>query len=53
MEQILRDTVDGYGASTVTGPRCNDGINPVIKQDNSFPHDSIVDGTPRRIAVVR
>jgi len=52
VEQILRDPLDGYGASTVTGLRCNDGINPVIKRDNGFACEAIVDGTTRRIAAV-
>ena len=51
VEQILRDPLDGYGAGTVTGVECNNGINPTISRGSGFSCDAIVDGAPRRIAV--
>jgi hypothetical protein len=52
VEQILRDPIDGYGAETVTRVVCNDGLNPAVKKDNGFSCDAVVDGVPRRVAVV-
>ena len=36
VEQMLRDPVDGYGAGTVTGVVCNDGVNPAITAGRGF-----------------
>ena len=52
VEQILRDPVDGYGAGTVTGVTCNNGLDPTIKRGDEFSCDATVDGAPRRVAVV-
>lgn len=50
--QILRDPVDGYGATNVSEVRCNNGTNPVIEKDHTFDCSVIVEGNRRRITVV-
>ena len=52
VEQILRDPIEGYGATTVTGLVCNNGVNPTVQKETGFTCDAVVDGSTRRIAVV-
>lgn len=52
VEQIVRDPLDGYGAGTVTGVVCNDGVNPVLEKGAEFICEAVVDGVSRRVAVV-
>ena len=52
VERILRDPVDGYGAAEVSGVVCNGGVNPTIRKDTGFACDAVVDGVPRKAAVV-
>lgn len=52
VEQILRDPLDGYGADVVTGVVCNGGVNPAVEAGGEFTCEAVVDGTPRRVAVV-
>lgn len=52
VEQILTDPKDGYGVKTVTDVVCNNGTNPPIRKGEGFECDVVVDGTPRRVAVV-
>lgn len=52
VEQIVRDPLDGYGAGTVTGVVCNDGVNPALEKGAEFLCEAVVDGVSRRVAVV-
>ncbi len=52
VEQILRDPIDGYGAESVTKVVCNNGVNPAVKTGAEFICEAVVDGAPRRVAVV-
>jgi len=52
VEQVLMDPLDGYGARSVSGLVCNDGANPPVRKGSAFSCDAVVDGAPRRIAVV-
>ena len=50
--QVLSDPVDGYGAKSVASVVCNNGKNPPVHKGSGFECDVIVDGAPRRVAVV-
>ena len=52
VEEVLMDPVDGYGAQSVTGVVCNDGTNPAVRRGAAFSCDAVVDGSPRKVAVV-
>lgn len=52
IEQILRDPLDGYGLTDVSGVVCNNGSNPVIRQGAAFSCLAVVDGVQREINVV-
>lgn len=52
IEEVLRDPLDGYAAETVTSLVCNDGLNPTITAGAEFTCEAVVDGIPRRVAVV-
>lgn len=52
VEQILRDPLEGYGAGVVTGVVCNGGVNPAVEAGREIICEAVVDGTPRRVAVV-
>jgi hypothetical protein len=51
VERILRDPLDGYGAGTVTGVACNNGVNPAVEKGSGFTCEAVVDGAPRRVTV--
>lgn len=50
--QILQDPIDGYGATTVTDIRCNNGENPVIATNRTFDCTATIDGDKRRITAI-
>ena len=50
--QILQDPIDGYGATTVTDVRCNNGENPVIATNRTFDCTATVDGDERRVTAI-
>lgn len=50
--EVLVDPVSGYGTASVESILCNDGRNPLVKRESGFTCDVVVDGTPRRVAVV-
>ena len=52
VEQVLTDPIDGYGVKSVTDVVCNSGKNPTARKGMGFECDAVVDGTPRRVAVV-
>ena len=52
VEQILLDPLEGYGAGTVTGVVCNNGVNPAVEKGARFICEAIVDGASRRVAVI-
>jgi hypothetical protein len=52
VEQVLTDPVDGYGVKYVTDVVCNNGKNPPVRKGSGFECDAVVDGDPRRVAVV-
>jgi len=52
VEQILLDPLEGYGAGTVTGVVCNNGVNPAVEKGAGFICEAIVDGASRRVAVI-
>lgn len=51
VEQILTDKTNGYGATKVTGVKCNDGENPTVKKDSTFDCEVTIDGTKRKVTV--
>ncbi|OMC04662.1 DUF4333 domain-containing protein [Mycolicibacterium fortuitum] len=51
VEQILTDKTNGYGATKVTGVKCNDGENPKVEKDATFDCEVTIDGTKRKVTV--
>lgn len=51
VEQILTDKTNGYGATKVTGVKCNNGENPTVKKDSTFDCEVTIDGTKRKVTV--
>ncbi|MDX1879773.1 DUF4333 domain-containing protein [Mycolicibacterium sp. 141076] len=52
VEQVLTDTVSGYGVTNISNVRCNGGVNPPVKKDGTFKCEATVDGRQRQITVV-
>lgn len=51
VQQILTDTVTGYGATNVRDVTCNKGENPVAEKGASFSCTLTVHGVPRQVTV--
>lgn len=51
VEQILTDKTNGYGATKVSGVKCNEGQNPTVKKDGTFDCEVTIDGTKRKVTV--
>ncbi|MBU9765460.1 DUF4333 domain-containing protein [Mycobacterium sp. TNTM28] len=51
VEQVLTDKTNGYGATKVSGVKCNDGENPEVKKDSTFDCEVTIDGTKRKVTV--
>jgi len=52
VERILRDPLDGYGVGSVIALVCNHGLNPAVEKGSGFTCEAVVDGAPRRVAVM-
>jgi hypothetical protein len=52
VRQVLTDPINGYGRDNVTGVRCNNGRNPVVRKGASFTCEVNVDGAKRHVNVV-
>jgi len=50
--QVLVDPVNGYGAQSVSGVRCNGGRNPKIEKGHSFTCQAVVNGEQREVTAV-
>lgn len=50
--QILTDTISGYGVTNISNLKCNNGVNPPVRKDNTFKCDATVDGRQRQVTVV-
>ncbi|MCT7366623.1 hypothetical protein A7G45_27565 [Mycolicibacterium llatzerense] len=52
VEQVLTDTVSGYGVTNISNIRCNNGVNPPVKKDGTFKCEATIGGRQRQITVV-
>ncbi|ORB01138.1 hypothetical protein BST33_09735 [Mycolicibacter minnesotensis] len=51
VRQVLTDPIDGYGREGVTNVRCNNGVNPTVRNGTSFICSVTVDGAQRQVRV--
>jgi hypothetical protein len=50
--QVLADPINGYGAESVSGVRCNGGRNPKVEKGRSFMCQAVVNGRQREVTAV-
>ena len=51
VQQILTDETNGYGAQNVSNVSCNNGVNPTVRQGDTFTCEVSIDGTKRQVTV--
>lgn len=52
VSRVLTDPINGYGREDVSNVRCNNGVNPTVREGDSFTCIVTVDGAQRQVLVV-